>query len=267
MNQHRLQAFALRLCLLVLLLTMSPASLAVEADEAAHALLAKSDQIRNPGRSFRVDVDLEEYRNGTQSNSMRLQVFARAVPEEERFGNIVRFAKPVQDAGKLMLFQGKDLWFYDPGSQASFRLSPQQRLMGQAANGDVLAVRLATDYDAVLVGRQKILDASKAERECEHLKLEARTPQAVYARIEFWQDAATAEPVKARFYSDSGKLIKTAFYRGPEMALGRLRPSEVLIIDGLNSGLVTRMRYSNYAWQEVPAAWMQRDFLPRFREP
>lgn len=267
MNLRNQGTIMLRACLLLMLLPLTITSTAAEAGEAAQALLAKSDQIRNPGRSFRVDVELQEYRDGTRVDDMLLQVFARAEPQEERFGSIVRFVRPSQDAGKLMLFQGKDLWFYDPGSKASFRLSPQQRLMGQAANGDVLAVRLATDYSATLAGRQVIMDASMSERECDHLKLEARTPQAIYTRIEYWQDAETAEPVKARFYSDSGQLLKTAFYRRPEMALGRLRPSEVLIIDGLNAGLVTLMRYSNYAWQDVPAAWLQRDFLPLFREP
>lgn len=269
MRRHEPAAARVLRRLLLLALAMLPACpyAAMADDVASHALLARSDEIRNPGRSFRVDVELIEYRSGVQANAMALQVFARAEPGEERFGNIVRFVRPVQDMGKLMLFQGKDLWFYDPESKASFRLSPQQRLMGQAANGDVLAVRLATDYTAAYAGREKITDASKAQRESDHLVLDARTPQAVYAKIEYWQDAVTAEPVKARFYSDSGQLLKTAFYRRPVEALGRERPSEVLIIDGLNANLVTLMRYSNYAWQDVPAAWMQRDFLPRFRQP
>lgn len=237
------------------------------AETRADALLALSDEIRHPGRSFRVEVELIEYHSGVAVSAMALQVFARVEPGEDRAGSIVRFSTPAQDVGKLMLFQGRDLWFYDPESKASFRLSPQQRLMGQAANGDVLAVRLATDYDAALVGRRTITDASKAQRETDHLLLDAKTPQAIYARIEYWQDARTAEPVRARFYSDSGQLLKTAFYRRPLAALGRERPSEVLIIDGINANLVTLMRYSNYAWQVVPAAWMQRDFLPRFREP
>lgn len=260
-------ALACRLARLAVLVLLACPGIASADDTQAHALLARSDEIRNPGRSFRVDVELLEYRNGVQANAMALQVFARAEPGEERFGNIVRFARPVQDQGKLMLFQGKDLWFYDPESKASFRLSPQQRLMGQAANGDVLAVRLATDYSASVMGRETITDASKVSREADHLLLEARTPQAVYTRIEYWQDAATADPIKARFYSDSGQLLKTAFYRRPVESLGKARPSEVLIIDGLNANLVTLMRYSNYAWQDVPAAWMQRDFLPRFRLP
>lgn len=259
----------LRAALLVAGLLAGTVALAADDDAAAlrsgHELLSRSDAIRNPGRSFRVDVDLFEYRAGALVNSMGLQVFARAGKADERFGNIVRFRQPAQDVGKLMLFQGKDLWFYDPNSRASFRLSPQQRLIGQAANGDVLAVRLTTDYQARLQGRQTITDADRSPRECDHLLLQASTPEAVYARIEYWQDAATAQPVKAKFYGESGQLLKTAFYRKPVMQLGELRPSEVVIIDGLNAKLVTIMRYANYAYQDVPVAWMQRDYLPLFK--
>ncbi|MDN5759397.1 MAG: hypothetical protein L0H59_12860, partial [Tomitella sp.] len=40
---------------------------------------------------------------------------------------------------------------FDPASQASIRLSPQQRLLGQAANGDVVAANFALDYTAQLL--------------------------------------------------------------------------------------------------------------------
>ena len=47
--------------------------------------------------------------------------------------------------------------------------------------------------------------------------------------------------------------------------LGAARPTETVIIDGLDPNWVTVMRYSDYAWREVPEAWLQRDYLPRFR--
>ena len=32
-----------------------------------------------------------------------------------------------------------------------------------------------------------------------------------------------------------------------------------------SSAWVTVMRYSDYAWRDVPDAWLQRDYLPRFK--
>ena len=40
---------------------------------------------------------------------------------------------------------------------------------------------------------------------------------------------------------------------------------ETVIIDGLTPTWVTVMRYSSYAWRDVPDGWLQRDYLPRFR--
>ena len=60
----------------------------------------------------------------------------------------MRYVEPPRDAGKMVLLDGRSLWFYDPASKASVRISPQQRLIGQAAIGDVLTVNLAVDYTA-----------------------------------------------------------------------------------------------------------------------
>jgi hypothetical protein len=40
-------------------------------------------------------------------------------------------------------------------------------------------------------------------------------------------------------------------------------PTETVIIDGLDPNWVTVMRYTEYAWRDVPEAWLQREYLPR----
>ena len=80
-----------------------------------------------------------------------------------------------------------------------------------------------------------------------------------------WVDAINHRPVKARFYADTGALLKTAYYRRYENAFGTERPTETVIIDGLDPSWVTVMRYSQWERRQVPQAWLQRDYLPRFR--
>jgi hypothetical protein len=70
--------------------------------------------------------------------------------------------------------------------------------------------------------------------------------------------------VKARFFSESRRLMKTAYYRRYQEELGAVRPTEVVIIDGLNANLVTVMRYGDFVERNIPESWFQRDFLPRF---
>jgi hypothetical protein len=246
-------------------LSMAASGAVALAAGGAQALLAASDAIRNPGQPFGLTVTLVEYRNGRQTDSNTLTVYSKADTARGQFRTLVRFVEPARDANKLMRKNGNDLWFFDPASGASIRLSPQQRLLGQAANGDVVTVNFARDYDAGLAGDEDVQDGDRQQRHCHKLDLRATSPDVTYDRIEMWLDAANERPVKTRFYAESGRLLKTAFYRRYQLQLGAERPTETVIIDGLDPQWVTVMRYSGYAWREVPEAWLQRDFLPRFR--
>jgi len=86
-----------------------------------------------------------------------------------------------------------------------------------------------------------------------------------YHHIEMWLDAGNSRPVKSRFYTESGQLLKTAYYRRYQAQLGVERPTETVIIDGLDPNWVTVMRFADYAWRDVPEVWLQRDYLPRFK--
>ena len=235
------------------------------AAQDAQAILAASDAIRNPDRPFGITVTLTEYRNGVRTEVTTLAVVSKADPGSGRFNSLVRFVAPARDANKLMLKAGNDMWFYDPESKASIRLSPQQRLLGQAANGDVVTVNLSRDYEARLEAEEEILDGDRRQCRCHRLLLSATSPAVTYHRIEHWIEATTNRPVKARFYAESGALLKTAYYRRYQRELGVERPTETVIIDGLEPGWITVMRYADYAFRDVPDEWFQRDYLPRFR--
>ena len=229
------------------------------------AILAASDVVRNPDYPFGLTNTLVEYRNGKQTDTSTLSIYSKAHDKSGQFRSLIRYVAPARDANKLILFSGKDLWFYDPGSKASIRMSPQQRLLGQASNGDVVTVNLAKDYQAVSAAEEDTQDGDRQTKQCYRLMLNAATADATYHHIEMWIERANNHPVKARFYTDSGKLLKSAYYRRYEKQLGIDRPTETVIIDGLDPTWVTVMRYSNLVKREVPELWLQRDYLPRFK--
>lgn len=240
-------------------------ALSAHAAPDAQSILAASDAVRNPSKSFAVTVTLIEYRNSKQTDNNTLAVYSKADTASGQYRSLLRFLAPQRDANKLMLKSGNDLWFFDPASQASIRLSPQQRLLGQASNGDVVTVNLAKDYTAELQGEEDLADGERVMRHCYKLDLAAAAADVTYHRVEMWIDTASSRPVKARFFAESGHLLKTAYYRKFQPQLGRERPTEVVIIDGLDPAWVTVMRYSDYAWRDVPESWLQRDYLPRFK--
>lgn len=234
-------------------------------DPVAQKILAASDAVRNPSRSFGLTTTLIEYHNGKQTDSSVLEIYAKAETGSGRYRNLIRFAAPARDMNKLMLKTGNELWFYDPSSQASIRISPRQRLLGQAANGDVVTVNLAKDYHAQSAGDEDIDDGDHIRRHCHKLNLSAAAGDVTYDKIDIWIDAGDSRPVKAKFYAESGQILKTAYYRGYQLELDTQRPTETVIIDGLDRQWVTIMRYSNYGWRDVPDSWLQRDYLPRFK--
>jgi len=237
----------------------------VGAATSAQAILAASDAIRNPDKPFALTVTLVEYRNGKQADSNTLGVYSKADANSGQFRSLIRFVAPARDANKLMLKSGNDLWFFDPSSKASIRLSPQQRLLGQAANGDVVTVNLAKDYQAQLAAEESVLDGDRQTRRCYKLALAAVSADVTYHHIDMWLDASNSRPVKAHFFTESGQLLKTAYYRRYQFQLGVERPTETVIIDGLDPNWVTVMRFGDYAWRDVPEVWLQRDYLPRFK--
>ena len=231
----------------------------------AQALLVASDAVRNPGQPFRVIVSLTEYEKGQQVDSSTLVTNSRTLQANGQFASLIQFQQPARDAGKLLLKNGSDLWFYDPGTKASVRIAPQQRLLGGASNGDVVTVNYSRDYKATWGGEESITDGERKPRSSHKLVLSQASEDATYAAIELWVDSATSAPIKARLMAESGRLLKTVFYRRYQTQLGASRPTEMVIIDGLNPQAVTVIRLSEFAFRNIPVAWFQRDYLARFQ--
>jgi outer membrane lipoprotein-sorting protein len=237
----------------------------LHAAPSAEEILVASDSIRNPGKPFSVTVTLTEFLNGKQVDTSTLTSYSRTQQVGGQFSSLIRFVLPSRDTGKLMLKNGNDMWFYDPTNKATVRLSPQQRLLGQASNGDVATVNLAKDYKAQLLATEDVLDGERKNRKAYKLGLTAVTPDVTYASIEMWVDVENNRPLKGRFFAESNRLLKTVYYRRFQSQLGAERPTESVIIDGLNPQAVTLMRFSDYNARTIPETWMNRDYLPRFQ--
>jgi hypothetical protein len=108
-------------------------------------------------------------------------------------------------------------------------------------------------------------DGERKTRHTYKLELGAAKADATYSRIELWVGTENNWPLKGRFFAESGRLLKTVYYRRFTSELGTERPTELVIIDGLNAGSVTLMRLSDYTARDIPGSWFQRDYLPRFQ--
>jgi len=244
---------------------LASSAMAQSTSPSAEEIVVGADLTRNPGQPFRVTDTLVEYINGQPHDRLTLVVFAKEDGGTHRFANLVRMVEPERDTGKMVLMNGSNMWFYDPSSKDSVRISPQQRLLGQAADGDVVTANLARDYAATLLGEEKLEDADRQNRTCWHLDLTASSDEAVYSRIEYWVEKNSDRPVKGKFYADSGRLLKIAYYRKYVEQLGRQRPSQTIVIDAVDQTLVTTMTNSDMRTEDIPDSWFHRDYLPRLK--
>jgi outer membrane lipoprotein-sorting protein len=237
-------------------------SMSVRADQAQD-ILQRSDEIRNPQTSFVVNVSLKLYENNKLADQNRVTTHSRQNTNGQ-FLTIVHMNEPNNDRGKLLLRNDNILWFYDPKSKASVRMSPRQRLLGNASNGDVITSNFTLDYAAVMDGEETITDGDRNLRPAWKLQLSSTNDFAPYKKVELWVDKENDRPLKGKFYGNSGKLLKVAWYRNWQPVFGTIRPTEVVIGDGFNPNKITLMQMSDYREKDLPLSWFNKEWLSHF---
>ena len=225
-------------------------ALSARAGDTTAALLQRVDAYRAPFESFSVDVELTSV-SKNKSEVSRFHVYGRG-----RDKSLVEFTFPQSDKGKSLLMLRDVMWIYLPSASKPIRISPLQRLMGQASNGDVARTSFTADYTAKSQSEEE-LDGRAAYV----LDLAANDPSVAYSRVRLWIDRTTAQPLRADFYVVSGKLIKRALYRDFKEMSGRRVLTEVEIEDLLRPGNRTTMKYTNLAPRENAERMFSKESL------
>src|SRR5438105_1937501 len=224
-------------------------ALPLVADDKAAAVLARADVFRNPIESFSVDVELTSFAAGGKTDTSRVRVFGKSSDR-----SVVEFTWPQTEKGKYLLMLRDAMWIYLPSASRPIRISPLQRLVGQASNGDVARTSFTADYAAT---------TATSDGDAWRLDLAAKDPAVAYARVQLWVDKATYEPRRADFYVTSGKLIKRAWYREFGVMDGRNVVTAVEIEDLLRTGNRTLMHYSALTARDNPERMFTKEGFSR----
>lgn len=235
----------------------------IAATRSASDIISAVERLLDPVDAYRMFNTVVQFQDGKETDRIKVAVITKLDGRSGVWRDIVQYVDPPRDARKTLLNDGTALWFYDPASRASLRISAQQRLLGQASNGDVLTINYGRDYHSRLLGEETARDADKVAKDCWHLELLPMTEAAVYGRLEYWIDKNTMAIIKGKCYADSGQLLKLVFYRDQKPALGGIRPMQAILIDAVDARLVTTMTFSDFREASVPDAWFQRSYLPR----
>jgi hypothetical protein len=95
------------------------------------------------------------------------------------------------------------------------------------------------------------------------LELDAVDRGVTYHRVRYWVRQSNHWPHKAEFYSLSERLLKTCHYQKFERMAGRLRPTRLVMEDGLRQGEESVLEYSDMRLRDLPDKVFTKDYLKR----
>jgi outer membrane lipoprotein-sorting protein len=160
--------------------------------------------------------------------------------------SVVRFLS-VKNKGQTLLMRGDDMWYFLPSVARPIRITPMQRLLGNASNGDVARVRYSIDYEPSIVGEETIEGTR-----CTILELRAKRKGATYQRMRYAVRQTDAQPVRAEFFLASGKQTKTAFFQEPRTEAGHTVMTRLVIYDLIKDRSKTIMQFSGFTPRDLP---------------
>ena len=235
------------------LAAQTPAEPTLPDDPVARSILEKADQIRFPQEGFQVDVAIVTTSPSQPSEERKFRVLSKGNENA-----IVQVTEPASERGQIMLMKGRDLWVFMPNISQPVRLSLAQRLTGQVANGDLARANFVGDYAPKLL-RTDVIDGEKVNV----LELIAVDRGVTYQRVLFWVKAGNSHPVKAEFYTASGRLLKTCSYEKFERMAGKVRPTRLVMEDALRKGEQSVLDYSGMKLRDLPDRVFTKDYLKR----
>jgi len=176
-------------------------SAAAEPALSPQQIIAQADRARGNVEGIVWTADIESTEDG--------KVQQRTLIIKNRSVNTVaEFTAPAKVKGDMLVMLDRNMWFVKPGLRKPVPISPRQKLMGGASNGDIASTNYAADYDAVLV-REEPVDGQP----CYLFDLTANNKKTTYDRILYWIDKDRLIGIKAEFFTVAGKRFKTARFR------------------------------------------------------
>lgn len=180
-------------------------------------ILQRADEVRNPGDSYWMEVEIVDSQTGSSPHRFHVAIMGNDQ-------TLVETKAPKREEGKNLLMLEENMWAYIPRLKRAVRVSLNQKLTGQAANGDISRMRWSGDYHPEI------------EEETEDswlLFLTAKKKGLTYDKLRVWIRKASFQPYKAEFLSLSGKILKFVEYGNYRTLAGSTRPSEIHIRDAL----------------------------------
>jgi hypothetical protein len=201
------------------------------AGEEIKALLREADAFRLTSETLRVDTEVRVFK-GEQPDKTRL--YSVFIKPGRR--SLVVFRSP-SERGQKMLMLGDDFWLVLPSSQRPLRITPMQKLLGDASTGDIASLTWAEDYDGKVTG-EALVDGVP----CLRLDITGQRKGVSYPRIVLLLAKSDRRPLAAELYVASDKLAKEAAFRFGTVD-GRRAVTQMILTDRIQKERRTEVHY------------------------
>ncbi len=205
--------------------------------DAPDEILRRADEVRNPADSYFLRCVVK-----SSSASEDTEIEA-SVQGNTR--TLIKTIRPARDRGRMGLMVDQDMWAYVPNLRRAVRVTLSQRLVGQAANGDICRNRWSGDYTATI-------EAETPQQWT--LFLTATKRGLTYEKIRLWIEKGTYHPLHAEFLTPAGKPLKRAEYRAYKAIAGKDRPSVIHIEDALRADDYSDVQILEATPRQFPAS-------------
>jgi outer membrane lipoprotein-sorting protein len=153
---------------------------------------------------------------------------------------LVRYTAPPKERGTSYLRNGDSTWLYLPSAEKVVRVGAKQNFGGgDFSNADIFRLSLVVDYTPTLVGEEEAEGQA-----CYKLDLKAKDRSVTYDRVVYWvKSDGTFYPVRAEYYTISGKKLKWLVVSDVSLLGGRRRPTLLTMESALDAGARTTLKF------------------------
>lgn len=235
---------------LLALISLSFSVLAAE-DGKVKTLLKEADAYRLAMESGRVETEVRSFKGGVLDKTRQYAVYLK--PGRR---SLVLF-RTASERGQKMLMLNDDYWLIMPSSQRPLRITPMQKLLGEASTGDIATMTWGEDYDGRQSGEENVDGIA-----CVKLELLGQRKGVSYPRIVLYLAKKDHHPVQAELYVASDKLAKLARFQLGTVD-GRKQVTVMTLIDHLQKERTTEVHYLSRSDRTLSDDYFNPAFLVR----
>lgn len=226
------------------------------ADDDLKSILKTADGYRQQSEELLVKTEVKLYKNDKLDKQSLYYVFLKSGRR-----SLVVF-KSAGELGQKVLMLDDSFWIILPNTRRPIRITPTQKLLGEASVGDIATLIWSEDYDGVIVDHNKTQQGDNSVK----LDLNSTRKGSSYHRIELFLTQNDYFPIKANLYLKSGKLAKEAYYEGGTLNDER-RVVAMTLIDRIKKDQKTIVNYQAMENKTIPDKYYNPAYLVRTHLP